>query len=308
VAVKAAELYFDSEASYRAVGRRLHLRPLKVFQLVNALGQNCKNFVEVAQELKPNWSGYLLFDGKTVYVGKEKYVVLLAADAGTQDIVCAAWADSEDYSACKRLGLTVRDEIHYPAKGVVIDGNPGLIKAVLEVFPQIKFQLCVKHLDDYHRYYFKYQYHGSGKAVAEFLDISHRLLYATKPSHLNHVYRDYLNFLDRFEGAIDFQNIIAGFESKFGNLWVHFEHSGLPRTTNIIEGIIRQLSRKIDDTDGFSYVQTGWNSIKLLIMRYRFKKFTCSRIKGHNGHSPLTIAGVRTAGINWVAFSQKQTH
>ncbi len=31
------------------------------------------------------------------------------------------------------------------------------------------------------------------------------------------------------------------------------------------------------------YPETAWNSIKLLIMRYRFKKFSCSRIKGHNG-------------------------
>jgi len=35
---------------------------------------------------------------------------------------------------------------------------------------------------------------------------------------------------------------------RSNNIWVHLEHPGLPRITNIIEGIIRQLSRKLDDT------------------------------------------------------------
>lgn len=144
--------------------------------------------------------------------------------------------------------------------------------------------------------------------MAEFLDISYKLLYATKPARLNYVYREYLQFLDHYEERIDFKKFLNDFESKFGHLWVHYEHKGLPRTTNIIEGIIRQLSRKIDDTDGFNYSETAWNSLKLLIMRYRFKRFSCSRTKENNGHSPLSLAGVNTKSINWVRFSQKQTH
>ena len=95
---------------------------------------------------------------------------------------------------------------------------------------------------------------------------------------------------------------------RSNNIWVHLEHPGLPRITNIIEGIIRQLSRKLDDTDGFNYPETAWNSIKLLIMRHRFKKFSRSRINGHNGHSPLSPARAKTTRINRVRFSQKQTH
>ena len=40
----------------------------------------------------------------------------------------------------------------------------------------------------------------------------------------------------------------------------------------------------------------------MVIMNYRFHKFTCSRIKGHNGKSPLELAGVNTTGINWISF------
>lgn len=305
---KAAELYFDSEASYRAVGRSLGVKPNKVFKLVNALGANCKSFVDVHAELQPCWSGYLLLDGKSIPVKKERYALLLTADAATQDIPCALFSQSEDYKSYRALLTTVKEDLRYPIKGLVIDGDPGLIRAVREVFPGVPWQLCVKHLDGYHNYHFRYQYAGSGVGVAEFLEISHKLLFATKPAHLGYLYQEYSAFRDLFEDKIDFKTVIETFESKFGNIWVHLDHPGMPRTTNIIEGIIRQLSRKIDDTDGFNYPETAWNSLQLLIMRYRFKKFSCSRIKGHNGHSPLSLAGVNTKHKNWVKFSQKQTH
>ena len=261
--------------------------------------------VELAKELNPRWSGYLLIDGKAIYVKKERFALLLTADAGTQDVPCAHFSHSEGYEGYSVLLKTVKKDIQYPVKGIVIDGDPCLVKAVRKVFPDTPYQLCIKHLDSYNNYHFRYKYNGSGVGVAEFLDISHKLLYATKPAHLNHVYKEYLQFLQEYEERIDFKKFLNDFESKFGHIWVHYEYKGLPRTTNIIEGIIRQLSRKIDNTDGFNYPETAWNSLKLLIMRYRFKKFSCSRIKGNNGYSPLSLANVNTKNINWVKYSQK---
>ena len=298
-------MYFDSEASYRAVGRQLNLKPNKVYELVNNLGINCKSFVEVTKELRPNWSGYLLVDGKTIYVKKKRYSLLLTADAVTQDIPCALLSYSEDYRSYTRLLYIIKEDLQYPVRGIVIDGDPGLVKAVKSVFPNTVYQLCIRHLNSYHNYHFNYQHNGSGIGVAEFLDISQKLLYAKDSAQLNYMYQQYLQFLEEFEERIDFKKILYSFESKFGHLWVHHRSKGLPRTTNIIEGIIRQLSRKIDDTDGFNYPKTAWNMLRLLIMRYRFKKFSCSRIKGNNGHSPLSLAGVKTKNLNWIKFSQK---
>jgi len=287
------------------VGRQLRVKPSKVFDLVNNLGINCKSFVEVAKELQPTWSGHLLIDGKMIFVKKKHYALLLAADARTQDIPYALFSYSEDYISYTKLLHILKEDLLYPARGIVIDGDPGLVKAVRSVFPNIPYQLCIRHLNSYHSYYFRYQYNGSGIGVTEFLDITHKLLYAKEAAHLNLVYQQYLQFLKAFEERIDFKKLLNSFESKFGHLWVHYQHKGLPRTTNIIEGIIRQLSRKIDDTDGFNYPGTAWNMLKLLIMRYRFKKFSCSRIKGNNRHSPLSLADVKTKNLNWVKFSQK---
>jgi hypothetical protein len=51
--IKASELYYDSEASYRAVSRRLGIAPYRTFKIINALEANCKSTVDVANVLKP---------------------------------------------------------------------------------------------------------------------------------------------------------------------------------------------------------------------------------------------------------------
>jgi len=80
----------------------------------------------------------------------------------------------------------------------------------------------------------------------------------------------------------------------------------MPITSNIIEGIIRILSRKIDATDGFESSETAWNSLTLLIMSYRFHPFNCCWIKNHNGLSPLELTGVDISNLNCVEFSQRK--
>jgi hypothetical protein len=285
----------------------LGIRANTAFKITNQLGGNCKSFVQVAGELQPQWSGFLLVDGKTIYVGKRKYHLLLTADAKTQDIPCANLCESEDLENYSSLLEVVRDELSYPTKGITVDGDPGLVSATRAAFPDAPLQLCVRHLDEFHVYYFKYLYEGPVKGVARFLELTHRLLYAKSLGHLKHLIQEYLACReDLIEAGLVKE--IKNFERKFDHLWTHLKHPGMPRTTNIIESIIRQLSRKIDRTDGFRSPETAWNSLQLLIMKYRFHTFTCSRIKGYNGHSPLSLAKAKTKSIDWVTFSQKKHH
>ena len=98
---------------------------------------------------------------------------------------------------------------------------------------------------------------------------------------------------------------LLNFESKMDLIWTHFQYPQLTRTNSIIEGIIDKLTHKITDCHGFSSHKTAWNSIKMIIMNYRFHKFSCSRIQEHNGKCPLDLGGVDITGINWIKFSQK---
>lgn len=281
----------------------MHVSRNTVFDELNKLGENCKSFEQIAHELKPKWSGYLLVDGKTIYIKKDKGALLLTADAKTQDIPCAGLFETEEAGNYKALFKTLRDDIHYPIKGIIVDGDPALFKAISSLFTGIPLQLCVKHYADNLNRHFRYHYRGIQDGVPRFLEMIHKMLYAKSAAHLDHLYREYLDNLDFFY-ATGLAKEVDRFESNFGRLWTHLYHPGMPRTTNIIEGIIRQLSRKIDDTDGFESRRTAWNSLKLMIMNYRFKRFSCSRIKGNNGKSPLRLAGVDTSKIDWVMFSK----
>lgn len=93
---QAAKLYFTEESSYRAVGRELKVTPLTVFRWIDTLGRNCKSFEQIARELKPRWGGYLLADGKAIFIKGEEYALLLTADAKTHDIPMAQLARREN--------------------------------------------------------------------------------------------------------------------------------------------------------------------------------------------------------------------
>lgn len=129
--------------------------------------------------------------------------------------------------------------------------------------------------------------------------MAHEILYAPDMEQ----WRQRVDSFERHRRAWRICGLEAEFLSfleKIPYTGTHFFHPGMPRTNNIIEGIIRNLSRKIDDTDGFESFKTAWNSLRLLIMSYRFHPFSCSRNKAHNGLSPLELAGANISKINWV--------
>jgi len=154
-------------------------------------------------------------------------------------------------------------------------------------------------------YHLRYLFQGPKEGVKPFLDITHRMLYAKSPKHLRYLFKEYKSIRSFFiQKGLEVE--LLKFESKMYLIWTHFQYPQLPRTNNIIEGVIDKLKHKITDCHGFTYPETAWNSIKMIIMNYRFHKFTCSRIEGHNGKSPLELAGINTTDINWIKFCQRK--
>jgi len=302
---QAAKLYFTEGSSYRAVGRELGITPLTAFRWIDKLGKNCKSFEEVAQELKPQWGSYLLADGKAIFIRGKEYALLLTADVQTQDIPMAHLAMSENKEGWESVFIPLRDRIPYPLQGLVIDGDFGLWAAIKRVFPGTPIQLCVRHVEQFLNYHFRYKYKGSGRGVEKFMEMTREILYAPDLERWHESVESFKAHQRtwRFFGL---EAEYLSFMDKIPYTGTHFYHLGMPRTNNIIEGIIRILSRKIDDTDGFESFETAWNSLKLLIMNYRFHPFSCSRIKDHNGLSPLELAWVDITNLNWVEYSQKK--
>ena len=283
----------------------MDIDPHTAWGWIQELGEQCKSFEEVAHELKPQWSGYLLADGKSVFVKGVEYALLLTGDVGTHDIPYASFHPSEDTETWMSTLRGVQGALGYPLQGLIIDGDLGLMKACKLLYPSVPLQLCVRHVESFLSYYIRYKLKIPEDKARPFLQTARQLLYVEDKTQRDHALQDYTARRRSFQRR-GLGTMVRLLERKFPYLWTHLDHPGMPRTNNIIEGIIRQLSRKITDTDGFETPETAWNTLKLLIMNYRFHSFSCSRLPGHNGFSPLELAKVSTEGLHWVRFSQRQ--
>jgi len=146
----------------------------------------------------------------------------------------AVLCKTEDYENWKMVLKGLRDRIHYPARGVVIDGDLGLRRACGEVFPKVPIQLCVRHLHSYHVYRLKYQFQGPTEGIKPFLDITHKMLYARNTKHPRHLFKEY-NAMRTFFYQRRLEAEVLNFELKMGFIWTHFNCPQLPRTNNLIE-------------------------------------------------------------------------
>jgi len=305
---EAVRLYFDTQASYRAVGRTLQVRPMTAYNRIIRMCFNCKSPLEASLELKPQWSGYLVVDGDSVIVGNHRESLLLGADAYSQDIPHAILARNEDGLNWTRFFLLLKEPIGYPLRGIISDGDPAISEAREAVFPDVPWQLCVRHfeqrIDRFLRYEFT-QKRGHWREVDGFRKAVHNMLYAKSLDEAQK-YLLAISIDPGFKQA-GLSEAIDKMEKKFPSLVTHHLHPGMPRTSNIAEGVISRLDEKINQADGYQCHDTCWATLKMLIMRYRFKKFTdCRRRNKHkNGKSPLRLSKVDTQNINWIRFSQK---
>lgn len=306
---RAATLYFDSGASYRGVGRELGVHRMTAYTHIAELARNCKAPWEVSLELKPTWSGYLIVDGDSIPVKDHRESLLLGVDAHTQDIPHAILAEHEDGQNWTHFLLMMRAPIHYPFKGLTSDGDPAVQEAIMAVCPDVPYQLCVRHFEKQLARHLRYKLCPSPRWRQEtqrFLSAVHAMLY-TKNFSLAQRYREAISIDPGFKRA-GLGELIITINNKFADLTRYHFHPGMPRTTNIAEGVISRLDEKINRGKGYKSHATAWATLKMLIMYIRFKKFTdCQRkYRYKNGKSPLELAGVNVADINWIAFSQRQ--
>lgn len=302
---KACELYYDSEASYRAVSRQLGIAPYRLFEIINTLGANCKSTIDVAKELKPQWSGHLFIDEKSIWIKGVEHFLLVAVDLGTQDIVHWDLVPTEDSVNVAWFLMVIKMVIRYPFKGLISDLLPEFFATSRWLLAGIPHQFCTYHAYRATEYYIKYHYTGGDKFWAErFLAIT-RIICRCKT--FNTALRA-LEYLERHQDELKQAKLLKRMNIlriRFPNLVKRFKDRNLRPDNNIVENVIKQLNQKFKKVAGFEYYETACNSIKLLVMRYRFHKFACSRIPGNNGKSPLELAGVDTSNIHWVRFSQK---
>jgi len=308
LSTRGTALYFDSEASYRAVGRDLGISPKAAWHRIITLGFNCKSPMETSIELKPRWSGYLVVDGDSMVIGDHRESLLLGVDVESQDIPHAILAENEDGLNWTRFLLVANHPVCYPFKGIISDGDPAIQESIKTVFPDLPYQYCSRHFEKELYRYLRYQFtqkRGYWREGERFLEASKNMLYAQDFGTAQRYFRSIVSDVGFKNAGLD--ELIHKIRVNFKDLTRHHFYPGMPRTTNIAEGVISRLDSKINQADGYQNHNTAWATLKMLIMRYRFKVFTDCRNgnKHKNGKSPLEVAGINVSAYNWITFSQK---
>lgn len=305
---EAGRLYFDQKGSSRSVSRILSQRSKvsinhrRVLSFLHELGQNCKDTQEVATELSPKWCGYVGVDGKTIWIKGKEHQFFLAVDLATRDIVHFTIMEAETVESISHFFLELVTKVRYPLAGFVADLEPAFIGVHENYFAKIPYQVCVVHLEEkLNRLFVKRK---RTFLEQEFANLYRSVIYAeTKQSAWKHL-EEIKTRASEFKGA-KYASLIRSLIRHFSRYTAHFAHPGLSRDNNICENVIGQLGIKLDLMRRFESDETAYGYLKLLVMWYRFKRFSSSRTKENNGKSPLELAGVNIGDLDWIRYCQR---
>lgn len=297
----------EDYTSYRHVSDRIGVSPTAILDWVNAYGENAKSPIEIAKELKPHWSGILGVDGKPVKIASGDAVVLIAVDMGTYDPFFFNLVDAEDEENAQKFFLIIKEVFKFPVEALVSDFGKGRVFVHLaeHLFPNTPHQTCVLHFSRYVDMKLpkspKSKYHWQNEYLRGYIN---NLLFAECYNDAEEMLIRLRNIEHLFKAKYQ-QEIIHSLRRNFELLTAHFFHDNLPRDTNIVENIVKQLNRKLIQMHGFKSRQNAYNFLKLWFCAYRFRPFSASQIPHRSGRSPLNLAGVKTDKVDWLRYSQR---
>jgi transposase-like protein len=148
-----AKRHVEDRSSYRVIAKRCREKlgtrttAKAICKMVNEVARRAKTTMEVAQELKPAWSGWLCIDGKVIRIKGVKYCLLIGVDI-KKDIVHGLLAEGEFRSAWKQFHEELWNKLRYPMRGCISDMDEDLEWGFQQVWGAKPHQYCTKHMDD----------------------------------------------------------------------------------------------------------------------------------------------------------------
>lgn len=249
-------------------------------------------------------------DGKAVKISGSEAVVLVAVDIGTNDPFFFQLAEAESEEEAEKFFLIIKEIFNYPVTAVVSDLGKGrvFVNLVDQIFPGVPHQACVTHFSRYVDMKLpkskKSKYYKQNELLRSYIK---NILFATNFNDADELLVRLRHIEHLFE-AKHHKEIIKSLRRNFNLLTAHLFHPELPRDTNVVENIIKELDKKLLQMCGFKNPQNAYNLLKLWFCAYRFRPFTSSNYSHRNGHSPLSLAGIKTSKVDWLKFSQKNSN
>jgi transposase-like protein len=278
---------------------------MRIYRIVDKLGEQCKDPAQVAKELHPEWSGRLGLDGKAVKIRGEEYAFLTAVDLGTQDIVDYELARSEDYITLHLFLSRVKEKIGYNnPEQVVIDLDQAWKEAAEDVFPNALVQFCVVHFERVVDRTIPMR--NRTLKQCKLKEMVRRVLYANSEDEARKALEEIMSkrkqkyFADRKS-----LYIIRSLKNNFSYLTTHFRVTDSFRDNNRTESVNDKIQMRLNLIRGYKKYQSARNSLNMIVMHYRFNPFESCKDYERNGKCPLNFAGVDTSRLEWIVYSQK---
>lgn len=310
--------YVEGRSSYRNLKRLKSISPPTAFTWVADYGQKCLDAIETTKFFglteKNKYSGVLLVDGKWIRIAGQRKVILLAQDAITYDLVNLGLAEGEQTLEYMLFFKDLIQRTNYPLKVLVSDGQWALVNARRRLFPALPWQLCVVHLmrDVDNLLSFPSTRNPLHRALRE---RTRRILFANSFAQAKRelkVLESNIGWLFDDKQAFQLLKMIKG---NFSAVTTHFRKSKIlpykrftiPRSTNLLEGTISYLNSRFKTMKGFKKEKTACQTLKLITLCFRWKKFTDAKLNFLNGKSPLELSGAKIDYSDWVEFIDKAT-
>jgi transposase-like protein len=197
--------------------------------------------------------------------------LLIALDLETLDIP-DHHLGSEETAIDLIMFLRSLQELGYPLKGYVSDGNKDIEKAVRMTFGKVPHQLCIRH------FLVNLREKLGREEIAEFQyrDACQALLHGARPK--------YLKVPD--------------------DLFTYRQVKQLPPTNQQMENLIRYLNLRFKTMNQFHSFQSAKDYCNALVLMRRFTEFTDCRDKTKNHKAPLELALCNVKGLDYLTLGK----
>lgn len=218
-------------------------------------------------------SGLIALDGKEIKVKGKKRVVLTAIDALTKELIYYEIFSNESTQSGQVFLNKVKSFYPGRIKGIISDFGRGkcFIGLIKKIFPNIPHQVCLVHFKRYVWLFLpktkRSKYFWRNRVLKEIIN---RIINA--PDRKQSLYwLNKLKELRPFFRAKYHKRFVRSVITNYDHLTRHYEYEYLPKETNRIENLNRQLERKLKNLDGFKS-ETNLNFfLKIWFSNYKLK-------------------------------------
>jgi hypothetical protein len=312
--------------SHRILGRRYGRSKNTVAKIIHEVVKNTATSFDIAEKLKPKWSGTLTIDGKFIKAfdwfvktlkekhnlsGNELHALhrkawLCGIDYETGDLPHYGLADSENridlilfYKQLQKNGYILRN--------LVSDGSPEILCGARKVYgDNFIFQLCTRHFLEGLRGLMVEKEIEQNIPETETLIKDIQAIIQAKTLKIAKENLELLKTKKHFYKTIIQKIIIRQFKEKFNSLMPHlfYPERNIPHTNNDIENLFKQLNLNIKSIGRFNKFWNAHHYLNAWALKRRFTKFTDCRgwRKYRNGKAPLELAGCDIDGLDYLNF------